>query len=327
MNIALAAFVFILVLTVSLVVSKNFVSSNSNRRRTKFLKELAVDTGSADKIKVSDTPQVYHRSVYDVSTSPFLNRMADSLPFMQQIHSMILQAGLNVSAFFVVSATAIICVIFMMLVSALGFGITGMIICVVLAIYLPRVWLKSRIRSRNDKFINQFPDAIDMIVRSVKSGHPLNAALRMIAENSEPPVSTEFKRVVDEISYGRSLTDALYRLSERIEATDVNFFVVVLAVQQETGGNLAEVLGNLSNVLRKRRQLKMKIKAITSEARMTAWILGSLPFVMLGALHLFAPGYLDPLFEEKIGNIILGISISMVAVCMVIVRKMIQIDI
>ena len=103
-----------------------------------------------------------------------------------------------------------------------------------------------------------FPDVLDMIVRSVKSGFPLNTAIKLIAENMEPPVSTEFQQVSDEVALGRPLNHSLARLAERIPEQDIKFFVVVLNVQQETGGNLAEVIGNLSGIIRKRKHLRMK---------------------------------------------------------------------
>lgn len=188
-------------------------------------------------------------------------------------------------------------------------------------------YLKRRIDKRIDTFVNMFPDALDMIVRSVRSGHPLTTALRMIAENMDAPVSTEFKRVVEEMAYGRSMIEALNSLRRRIPEQDVNFFVVVLTVQQETGGNLAEVMSNLSSIIRKRKQLRLKIKAITSEGRVTGWILGSLPFFMLGLIYFTTPTYLDPLFEEVTGHIILAISGGLIALGAYIVSQMIKIDI
>ena len=163
-----------------------------------------------------------------------------------------------------------------------------------------------------------------MIVRSVRSGYPMNAALRMVSENVQPPVSNEFKQVADEIAYGSTLIEALQRLSQRIDEQDVRFFVVVLSVQQEVGGNISEVLGNLSSLIRKRKYLRMKVKALASEGIATGWVLGSMPVVMALLLSWITPGYLSPLFDTQLGHTVLGITVGVAAMGILIVRQMIN---
>ena len=172
-----------------------------------------------------------------------------------------------------------------------------------------------------------FPDAVDLIVRSVRSGHPINTAMRMITENMDSPIRDEFRQVTDEVSYGRTLPEALKRMSARIALQDVDFFVVVLSVQQETGGSLTEVLTNLSTIIRKRKQLRAKIRAMTSEGRATSYILGAIPVVEFGALYVITPSYLDPLFTTMTGNIILGAAIGLIITSQYVIRIMINIDI
>lgn len=198
---------------------------------------------------------------------------------------------------------------------------------IMLAYFIPKKFFLYKIAQRNLAFIDMFPEAIDMIIRSVKSGHPLNTALRMIADNLEAPVGPEFRQVTNEITYGRPLVEALRRLSKRIDEPDIHFFVVVLSVQQETGGNLAEILSNLSNVIRGRKRLMQKIRALTSEGRATAWVLGSLPVLQFGAIQIASPKYMEPLFITTKGNIILFIAFALIALAMWIVSQMIKIDI
>lgn len=250
-----------------------------------------------------------------------------SLPKGDAIYSLVMKAGMSdkVNGFIIGCVIVFLATLF--LVSKLSGILLGIVAACVLTIMLPRMYLNRKIKKRNETFINMFPDAVDMIVRSVKSGHPLNTALRMIAENMDPPVSTEFKQLVDEIAFGRSTVEALVRMSQRIDEPDLQFFVVILSVQQETGGNLAEVLSNLSNIIRKRKQLRLKIKALTSEGRATAYILGSLPFVVFGVLHVTSPDYLTPLFVEPTGHIILGTALGLVGIAAFVVRNMLQIDI
>ena len=254
-------------------------------------------------------------------------RLLLSLPQGDRIYDLIVKAGMGpkINAFLLFCVLLFLALLFI-LSKVLG-AFTALICALILSFLLPRMYLRQRIKKRNEAFINQFPDAVDMIVRSVKSGHPLNTALRMIAENMDNPVKAEFKQLVDEIAFGRSTVEALVRMSHRVDEPDLQFFVVILSVQQETGGNLAEVLGNLSGIIRKRKQLRLKIKAMTSEGRATAYVLGALPFAVFGAIHFTSPDYLVPLFETDSGNMILGIALALVALAAFIVYNMLQIDI
>lgn len=250
-----------------------------------------------------------------------------SLPRGEKIYSLVLKSGMENSVNkFIFGCIILFCVLVVMLPKMLP-TLPALVLAIILTILLPRQYLRRRIKKRNEAFINMFPDAVDMIVRSVKSGHPLNTALRMIAENMDPPVSTEFKQLVDEIAFGRSTVEALQRMAQRVDEPDLQFFVVILSVQQETGGNLAEVLSNLSGIVRKRKQLRLKINALTSEGRATAYVLGALPFIVFGAIHFTSPEYLLPLFNTGTGNMILAGALSLVALAAFIVYNMLQIDI
>ena len=200
-------------------------------------------------------------------------------------------------------------------------------LALIIGYYLPYKNCLSKVRKRNKLFIDQFPDALDTIVRSVRSGFPLSVALQMLAQNTDEPVRGEFRQVADEIALGRNLNQALARLSTRINEPDIRFFTVVLSVQQETGGNLAEIVGNLSNVIRKRKQLRHKIHALTSEGRMTGWVLGMLPVLVFVALYFVQPGYLQPLFIDPLGNILLGTVVALMTVCFFVVRSMVNVEI
>lgn len=206
-------------------------------------------------------------------------------------------------------------------------GMVGVGLSLFGTVFLMAMFVQIKINKRRNLFLDSFPDALDMIIRSVRSGYPLNTALNMVAENMAPPVSTEFKRIVDEMTYGWTLSEALMRFAERIDEPDIRFFVVVLAVQQESGGNLSEVLGNLSRVLRQRKHLRLKIRALSSEGRATAWILGSLPLFVAIVLHFMEPQHLVPLIETQSGHYVLAGIVGLITSGMLIVRKMINIDI
>jgi tight adherence protein B len=247
--------------------------------------------------------------------------------FMQPIYEAALQAGYRNGLSRLVLLMAGVFFLALFILWKVGFGAGAFIIAPLLAYYAPYRHCMGQVHRRNRKFIDQFPDALDMIVRSVRSGFPLSVALQMLAENSENPVREEFRQVVDEIALGRSLQQALGRLASRIHEPDIRFFVVVLSVQQETGGNLAEIVNNLSSVIRKRKQLRNKIRALTSEGRATAWVLGLLPVAVFLALYFLQPGYLSAFWTDSLGQTFFATAVGLIALCAFVVRQMINVEI
>lgn len=256
-----------------------------------------------------------------------LVRNVFQLPFMQPLYEAGMQSGyqnnLQQLMLYMVMSGAVGLIIGLLL----GKVLLGVLLGLGLAYLLPLRHCRGRIRARNRKFIDQFPDALDMIVRSVRSGFPLTTALQMLAQNAEEPVREEFRKVNDDIALGRNLSQALARLAVRINEPDIRFFVVVLSVQQETGGNLSEIVGNLSNVIRKRKQLRHKIKAMTSEGKATGYVLGGLPIFVFTLLWFLQPGYLEPFFTDPLGQMMLGGTVALLGICFFVVRAMINIDI
>ncbi len=262
----------------------------------------------------------------DIDDSAAL-KILSFLPFGKKAVVNIVKAGLQEKAGLLMLVTLILVIVAVVGVLKANLHPGLLFVAALLPIWLVSRYVAGRIKKRNDQFIDMFPDVLDMIVRSVRSGFPLNTAISMVAENMEPPISTEFAQVADELALGRSLGEALERLALRIPEQDIRFFVVVLKIQQETGGNLAEVITNLSNIIRKRKQLRRKIKAMTAEGRVTGYILSAIPIVLFVALLYSSPQHLDPLFDTSQGNIIFGISIGLIVLAQIIVRKMIDIDI
>jgi len=258
--------------------------------------------------------------------SPLVRTIFGS-PIMRPIYEAGLQAGyqndLKQLLILMVMGFTVGAILF----TAIGMGAAGLLLALILGYYIPYRHCMKKVRKRNRQFIDQFPDALDMIVRSVRSGFPLSVALQMLAENAESPVKEEFRQVVDDVALGRSLQDALQRLSLRINQPDIRFFVVVLSVQQETGGNLAEIIGNLSSIIRKRKQLRHKIRAMTSEGRATAWILGSLPVFVFCVLYVMKPDYLSAFWTDPLGMTLFGTSVTLLVICIFVVKQMINVDI
>lgn len=182
----------------------------------------------------------------------------------------------------------------------------GAMIIPVFVFVLPEKFLRFKIKSVQKKFIALFPDAIDVLVRGVRTGLPVNEGMRLVAREMPEPVATEFKLVTDATAVGVTLEDALLRFYNRVPLSEVNFFNIVLTIQKQTGGNLSEALSNLSTTLRDRKKLKMKIKALSSEAKASAMIIGSLPFGVATVLYMVAPDYIGLLFNTQTGHIMMA---------------------
>ena len=191
---------------------------------------------------------------------------------------------------------------------------------------LPR-WIVNRQRKRRiRKFVDEFANAVDIIVRGVKAGLPLNDCIRIIANESAEPVKTEFRMISESQAMGISLADAVTRLPDRVPTPEASFFAIVVSIQQRAGGNLSEALGNLSRVLRERKKMKGKIGAMAMEAKASAYIIGSLPIVVLVLVYMTSPGYISLLFTERLGNVILGFSALWMLMGILVMRKMINFD-
>lgn len=192
---------------------------------------------------------------------------------------------------------------------------------------LPRMYVMRKRKKYQDRFLDELPNAIEAIVRGVKTGLPLNDSMRVVAKDTKEPVKSEFGRVLDQQSFGFSMTEAVQILLERVPLPEVNFFVVVISVQQQSGGNLSEALGNLARVLRNRKKMKEKIKAMSSEAKASAGIIGSLPFVVATLVSLVSPSYLLPLISTPIGQICLGVGVLMLGAGVFIMSRMVQFEV
>ncbi len=194
----------------------------------------------------------------------------------------------------------------------------------VVGLGLPR-WVLGFLTARRKKlFTENFASAIDVIVRSVKTGLPTNEALRIVAREAPNPVGTEFHNLVESLKVGVTMEQGLKRMMESMPTAEVGFFAIVMTIQGKSGGNLSEALGNLAAVLRDRKRLRGKIKAMSSEAKASAMIIGSLPVIVMGIVYLTTPAYIMKLFTEKAGNLMLAACVIWMSVGITVMRKMIN---
>ena len=189
---------------------------------------------------------------------------------------------------------------------------------------LPRWILNKMIVRRQSKFLAQLANAIDVIVRGIKSGLPLNECLQVISRESPEPLGSEFREVVEQQKLGVPLPDGLERMCDRIPLPEVRFLTIVIAIQQQAGGNLSEALSNLASVLRERQSLALKVKALSAEAKASAMVLASLPPGVMMMVYITAPTYLAPLFTTTVGHFMVAIGAVWMSMGVLIMRKMIN---
>jgi tight adherence protein B len=191
---------------------------------------------------------------------------------------------------------------------------------------LPR-WVLAFLKKRREtRFLNVFPEAVDVIVRGIKAGLPLLECLKMIANEAPEPVRSEFQGIIDTQTIGLPIGEACVKLYERVPLPEANFFGIVISIQQKAGGNLSEALGNLSRVLRDRKKMKAKIKAMSMEAKASAMIIAALPITVMLLVYLTSPSYIELLWTEPLGRLMLACCVVWMGIGVLVMKKMINFD-
>ena len=210
----------------------------------------------------------------------------------------------------------------------LGYPMVGLLpVAITVGFGLPRYVVARMSKRRVAKFTKEFANAVDVIVRGIKSGLPVGECLNVIATESPEPVAGVFTEIVESQKLGLPLNDALERAQEQMKTAEMQFFAIVLAIQSQTGGNLADTLQNLSNILRDRKKMADKVKALSSEAKSSAGIIGSLPFLMTALLYLVSPEYITPLFVDNLGQILIACGLAWMSIGVFIMKQMINFEV
>lgn len=278
-----------------------------------------VDQARAKKA-AANTPEARRKQIVDqLQDAEKAQRKA-----RMTLKARIRHAGLNmnVRTFWIVSAglggTALLMSLLFGLNILLGVGLA-----MIFGLGLPRWVLSFLAKRRMKKFSNLFADAVDVIVRGIKSGLPVHDCFKIIARESPAPLGPEFQKLVEGLGVGMTLSEALNKMYERMPTPELKFFAIVMAIQQKTGGNLAEALSNLSSVLRARRMMGEKIKALSSEATASAGIIGSLPPAVMILVTLTTPAYMMLLFTDPRGQFMLLVAVAMMTMGIFVMKKMI----
>ena len=256
----------------------------------------------------------------------FLGNLSAKLPSVKEA---IRESGLgvNLGQLFMVMA-AMTLAGFIMLFYGVGMGV-GIAVSgsVLLGLGFPWLTLKIMAKRRVNKFLIQLPGALDLMVRSLEAGHPVLVAMGLVADELEDPISTEFAILVNEISYGLSNDIAFQHLLERVPAPEVRFLVAALEIQRQSGGNLGEVLGNLSDVLRERFNLRKKIKSLTAEGRISAIIVFLIPFVIGGAVFLINPSYYTDVMDHPTFKAMMMLGFGMLCAGAFVINRFVKVKV
>ena len=238
------------------------------------------------------------------------------------------QAGISWSrkTYFAVSAISGAVAFLVMLVSVdLGLVVSGLFGAAA-GLLLPHFYVSQKRARRMRSFTAEFPNALDVIGRGLKAGLPLVDCLKTVAADGQEPVRGEFRNILHDQSFGLPLDESVERMAERVPVTEASFFAIVIAIQSRTGGSLSEAVDNLSKVLRERKKMKQKIKAMSSEAKSSAAIIGAMPVVVAGVMSLTSPDYIALLFTETAGHFVLAGSAFWMLIGCLAMRKMINFD-
>src|SRR3982750_635964 len=268
-------------------------ASKSLKRRVELIKERHADV-------IAGNAQAQIRKLFAERASKFEGYASTLIPKPALLRKRLEMTGKDISlgkyASICIGVTAFIMIGLMMrgapfilsLLLGIFFGIGG-----------PHFIIGKMIKRRINKFNSNFPDAIELMVRGLRSGLPITETLGIVASEIQGPVGIEFRMVSDKMKIGRTMEAALQDTADRLGTAEFQFFVITLAIQRETGGNLAETLSNLSDVLRKRARMKLKIRAMSSESKASAYIVGSLPFIVFGLVYMMNPKYMGGFFTDQ----------------------------
>ncbi len=313
----------VIIFILSLVIIELFFYAYRNARsiqKSKIKKRLRKYTFIEDDL--GDI--IKNRNLSDIS---FLNSFMKSLPFAIKMDKVLLQANVKQSLAFYCLLSFLFGTLtflgssfyFNNFLYSLGIGL--------LSSFCPYLYVANKRTKRIERFQNQFHEALDLIARALRAGHSFNSALKLASEQFEDPVGIEFAETLEEINFGVSVPNALRNLSERIESKEINYFIIAVIIQRETGGNLAELINSLAQLVRERIKFEGKVKILSAEGKMSAVILILIPFFIAGWLQWSNPEFLIPLFKEPIGRKMLGVAGIMMVIGSITMKKMIKIDV
>lgn len=262
-----------------------------------------------------------------LSNVPFLNDILSRIPGIHRLDLLMKQANVKrpLSVFVLVAVVLALSGYYFTSSMTGNTGLSFLIGAVLGG--LPFYYVHAKKRNRMDKFQRQLPEGLDLIARGLRAGHAFSTGLKLASDSFEDPLGPEFAETLDEINFGVSVPDALKNLASRIDCPDLKFFVISVIVQRETGGNLAEIIESIASILRERFTFQDKVRVLSAEAKFSAKVLVGLPFVILIALRLMNPDYVNILFTDPMGKIILSVAAFMMVIGILVMARMVKIKV
>jgi tight adherence protein B len=290
--------------------------------RAKVVKRLRKSSYAEDEQGGTD---IVKKTV--LSEIPFLNRLLIKTPGMLKLDSLLTQANAKYPiGFFILLALLLALLGFLTGILVIKNNLAAMMLLFIGGVF-PFLYLTSLKRKRIQKFKRQLPEALDLMARALKAGHAFTNGMRLAADEYDDPLGPEFAETLDEINFGLSVPDALINLAKRIDCSEIKYFVVAVTLQRETGGNLAELMGTLSYLIREKFKFQGKVRTLSAEGKLSAIVLIALPFFMIGWLHFSNPKYLGTLWMDPIGTVMIFGAVLMMIIGVFVMKKMVTIEV
>jgi len=318
---ALVAFLAVALGTVSLVFLWEWVQENQRKRgMVDQIRSLANDT-----IAGADRGASVFRSA--VMQSPWLRPIVSRIPQLRDAEFLLQQSGLSWSLQTLLILSVGMAMALGIMTLTITQSVISSIIATLIGALLPNMYVRRKRTARLNAFEEFLPESIDLVGRALRAGHPLSSGLKMAADDGPEPVAGEFRRIFEEQRFGLPLQDSLLGMADRVNLVDVRILVTAILIQREVGGNLAEILDNLSAVVRARFTIRRQVRVYTAQGRMTGYLLSALPLIIFLLLYALNRQYMSILFTDPVGKILVGTAISMQLIGFVWIRKIIKIEI
>ena len=267
------------------------------------------------------------QSLGSLQDSAFETSLRLRFKAFEQLETLVQRAHSQLSAVRIMGLMFALCIVVLVFGLLLKINFLLLLVLAIAIGRMPVLWLSRKANKRRKAFEDKLPETLDYISRAMRAGHSLTSAIGMVGKEFADPIGQEFKTVFDEISFGISFKEAIGQLADRVQSNDINFFVISLMIQHETGGNLTELLDGLAKTVRERVKLRGKMRTLAAEGRASAWVLGSIPFALGGILSLISPGYMSVLWTTPQGQTLILIAAGLMAVGFFLLNRIVQIKV
>ena len=310
--------------TTVLFIESAYAVAHTVKQRGRSRARKRLQTLSAGGYVSEETDIIRKRLLSEV---PWLHSLLLKIPRMLNLDRFLEQAnvGFPIGVFVLLTVCLPVCTYAGL--SFLKIDRVTVISTACLVAFLPFFFVYWQKKKRMEKFEKQLPDALDLVARSLRAGHALSGGLKMVSDEFDDPIGTEFDKTMDQVSFGIALPDALINLAERIDSEDLRFFVISVIIQRETGGNLAEILEKIGLLIRQRFELRGRVKALSAEGRLSAVILALLPFIVGFYLSIVSPAYIGLLFTDSTGKIMVLFVVCMMVVGIFLMKRIVNIKV